>query len=100
MARAGVKDSVEQAFAYVKACAKGQASDDACAGLRRDRAGDGRYLRQIGVRYRCDAQVRRLLPHVPGALPGGSHDGPGGLQRTPSSATQALENCGPPTRGS
>ncbi len=71
LARAGLKDSVEQAFAYVKACAKGLASDERVLAYVESAAEMERYLGKIGVRYRAMAKYADYYPGVPGALPGG-----------------------------
>ena len=71
MARSGVKDSVEQAFTYVKACAKGLASDERVLAYVESASVMERYLRQIGVRFRAMTKYADYYPHVPGALPGG-----------------------------
>jgi 3-oxosteroid 1-dehydrogenase len=71
LARAGLKDSVETAFAYVRACAKGMASDERVLAYVESAAEMERYLRQVGVRYRAMAKYADYYPGVTGAQPGG-----------------------------
>jgi 3-oxosteroid 1-dehydrogenase len=99
MARAGVKDSVEQAYAYVKACAKGQASDERVLAYVESAPVMERYLRQIGVRYRAMTKYADYYPHVPGALPGGRTMDPVDFNAR-RWATRRWKNCARPTRGS
>ena len=71
MPKQGLKDSVDAAFAYVKTCAKGMASDDrvlAYVETARHMAG---YLAEIGVPYRCMPKYSDYYPTLDGAMPGG-----------------------------
>jgi 3-oxosteroid 1-dehydrogenase len=71
MPRAGVRDSVETAFRYVKACARGLSSDDRILAYVESARHMARYLASIGVPYRCMPRYADYYPGVPGALPGG-----------------------------
>jgi len=71
MPKAGLRDSVEQAFAYVKACAKGLASDERVLAYVETARHMARYLSHIGVAYRCMPHYSDYYPSVVGALPGG-----------------------------
>lgn len=71
MPKAGLRDSVEVAFGYVKACAKGLASDDRVLAYVETARHMARYLREIGVPYRCMPHYSDYYPAVQGALPGG-----------------------------
>jgi 3-oxosteroid 1-dehydrogenase len=71
MPKAGLRDSIDVAFGYVKACAKGLASDDRVLAYVETARHMARYLRQIGVPYRCMPHYSDYYPAVEGALPGG-----------------------------
>jgi 3-oxosteroid 1-dehydrogenase len=71
MPKAGLRDSMDVAFGYVKACAKGLASDDRVLAYVETARHMARYLRQIGVPYRCMPQYSDYYPAIEGALPGG-----------------------------
>ena len=71
MPKAGLKDSVDVAFGYVKACAKGLASDDRVLAYVETARHMARYLSEIGVPYRCIPLYSDYYPHIQGALPGG-----------------------------
>ncbi len=71
MPRAGLRDSVEVAFRYVKACARGLASDERILAYVESARHMARYLADIGVPYRCVPRYADYYPGVPGALPGG-----------------------------
>lgn len=71
MARVGLKDSVEAAFRYVRACAKGLASDARVLAYVETARHMARYLGQIGVPYRSMARYADYYPGMEGALPGG-----------------------------
>lgn len=71
MARAGIQDSVEAAFRYVQACARGLASDARVLAYVETARHMARYLGQIGVRYRAMARYADYYPGMQGALPGG-----------------------------
>ncbi len=71
MPRAGLKDSVDAAFGYVKACAKGLASDDRILAYVETARRMARYLDGIGVRYRSMHRYSDYYPGMAGALPGG-----------------------------
>lgn len=71
MPKAGLRDSIDVAFGYVKACAKGLASDDRVLAYVETARHMARYLTQIGVPYRCMPHYSDYYPAVEGALPGG-----------------------------
>lgn len=71
MRRVGLRDSVDSAFRYVKACAKGLASDDRVLAYVETARHMAAYLQQIGVRYRSMPKYADYYPEVDGALPGG-----------------------------
>lgn len=68
--KAGLRDSVDVAFGYVKACAKGLASDDRVLAYVETARHMARYLGEIGVPYRCIPLYSDYYPHIQGALPG------------------------------
>ena len=53
MPKAGLRDSVDAAFRYVKTCARGLASDDRILAYVETAREMARYLADIGVPYRC-----------------------------------------------
>ena len=71
MPRAGLRDSIDVAFGYVKTCARGLASDDRVLAYVETAREMARYLGQIGVPYRCMPHYSDYYPGVEGALPGG-----------------------------
>ncbi len=71
MARAGLNDSIEAAFGYVKACARGLASDERVLAYVETARDLVRYLREIGLHYRCVPKYADYYPGIVGALPGG-----------------------------
>ena len=71
MARHGLRDSIELAFGYVKACARGLASDERVLAYVETATQMARYLGAIGVPYRCMPRYADYYPHIDGALPGG-----------------------------
>lgn len=71
MPRAGLRDSIEAAFGYVKACARGLASDDRILAYVEGARHMARYLGQIGVPYRCVPKYADYYPTMPGAMAGG-----------------------------
>ena len=71
MQRLGLKDSVATAFTYVKACAKGMASNDRILAYVETAREMARYLGQIGIPYRCMPKYADYYPGLDGALPGG-----------------------------
>lgn len=71
MPRAGVRDSIEAAFRYVKTCAKGLATDDRVLAYVETASRMARYLGEIGVPYRCMPHYSDYYPGLDGALPGG-----------------------------
>ena len=71
MPKAGLRDSVEVAFGYVKRCAKGLATDDRVLAYVETARHMARYLAEIGVPYRCIPLYSDYYPHIEGAMPGG-----------------------------
>lgn len=71
MAKAGLRDSIDAAFRYVKACARGLASDDRVLAYVETARTMARYLGQIGVPYRCVPSYADYYPTLDGAMPGG-----------------------------
>lgn len=71
MPRQGLRDSIDAAFRYVKACARGLASDDRVLAYVETARQMARYLEQIGVPYRAMARYADYYPHIEHALPGG-----------------------------
>ena len=71
MPKAGLRDSIDVAFGYVKACAKGLASDDRVLAYVETARHMARYLAQIGIPYRCMPHYSDYYPAVEGSLPGG-----------------------------
>ncbi len=71
MARHGLTDSIDAAFRYVKACARGLASDDRVLAYVETARQMARYLAQIGVRYRAMPRYADYYPHVEHSMPGG-----------------------------
>ena len=71
MPKAGLKDSIDAAFRYVKACAKGLASDDRVLAYVETAREMAQYLKQIGIPYRCVPGYSDYYPDMPGAMPGG-----------------------------
>ena len=71
MAKAGIQDSTETAFGYVKRCARGLASDRRILAYVETARTLARTLAQIGVPYRCMPKYSDYYPAIDGALPGG-----------------------------
>ncbi|AQV98290.1 3-oxosteroid 1-dehydrogenase [Cupriavidus necator] len=71
MGRAGLRDSIDAAFTYVKACARGMASDDRVLAYVETARHMARYLAHIGVPYRSMPKYSDYYPEMAGALPGG-----------------------------
>lgn len=71
MPRMKLRDSVEAAYTYVKACAKGLASDERVLAYVETAREMAAYLRRIGVDYRSMAKYADYYPEMAGALPGG-----------------------------
>ncbi|MBS0466393.1 MAG: FAD-binding protein, partial [Proteobacteria bacterium] len=71
MPKAGLRDSVQAAFRYVKTCARGLASDDRILAYVETARHMARYLASIGVPYRCVPSYADYYPTLDGAMPGG-----------------------------
>lgn len=67
----GIKDSVASAFKYVRACAKGLASDERVLAYVEGARRMVRYLEKIGVPYRAMPRYADYYPHIEHSLPGG-----------------------------
>lgn len=70
-ANAGVQDTLEDAFRYVRSCARGLSSDERILAYLESAPEMTRYLEEIGVAYRCMPLYADYYPTVPGARPGG-----------------------------
>jgi 3-oxosteroid 1-dehydrogenase len=70
-ARSGIRDSVEEAFRYVRTAARGLATDDRVLAYVETAHQMARYLDELGVRYRAMPLYADYYPHLEGALPGG-----------------------------
>lgn len=71
MPRVGLRDNIEAAYTYVKACAKGLASDERVLAYVETARQMAAYLRRIGVHYRSMPKYADYYPGMKGALPGG-----------------------------
>ena len=71
MPKQRLKDSIDAAFAYVKTCAKGMASDDRVLAYVETARHMASYLAEIGVPYRCMPKYSDYYPTLGGAMPGG-----------------------------
>ncbi len=71
MPRVGLKDSIDAAFTYVKACAKGLASDVRVLAYVETARHMAHYLGKIGIPYRSMTRYADYYPDMEGALPGG-----------------------------
>ncbi|MBS0391820.1 MAG: FAD-dependent oxidoreductase [Proteobacteria bacterium] len=71
MPKAGLRDSVQAAFRYVKTCARGLSSDDRVLAYVETARHMARYLAEIGVPYRCVPSYADYYPTLEGAMPGG-----------------------------
>lgn len=71
MPKAGLRDSIEAAFHYVRTCARGLSSDDRILAYVETARQMARYLAEIGVPYRCVPSYADYYPTLDGAMPGG-----------------------------
>ncbi|MBL0149542.1 MAG: FAD-binding protein [Ideonella sp.] len=71
MKRVGIDDDLATAFRYVKACARGQASDERILAYLETAPELARYLDGIGVKFRAMAKYADYYPAMAGARPGG-----------------------------
>jgi 3-oxosteroid 1-dehydrogenase len=71
MKRVGIDDDLATAFGYVKACARGQASDERILAYLETAPELARYLDGIGVKFRAMAKYADYYPAMAGARPGG-----------------------------
>ncbi|WP_233151739.1 FAD-binding protein [Pelomonas sp. KK5] len=67
----GLKDSIDTAYAYLKACARGLASDDRVLAYVETARLMARYLGEIGVPFRAMPRYADYYPHLAHSLPGG-----------------------------
>ncbi len=70
-ANAGVQDTLEDAFRYVRAAARGLSSDDRILAYLETAPAMASYLGEVGVAYRCVPLYSDYYPTLPGARPGG-----------------------------
>ncbi|WP_206692508.1 FAD-binding protein [Azospirillum sp. INR13] len=68
---AGIEDTLDDAFRYVKACARGMVKDDRILAYVETARVMARYLGELGVPYRCMPLYADYYPSLPGARPGG-----------------------------
>lgn len=68
---AGVQDSFEDAFTYVRACARGLSSDERILAYLESAPLMADYLAEIGVPYRCVPLYADYYQSLPGSRPGG-----------------------------
>lgn len=71
MPRAGLRDSIDAAFRYMKTCVRGLASDDRVLAYVESARTLARYLGEIGVPYRCVPLYSDYYPTLEGGRPGG-----------------------------
>jgi 3-oxosteroid 1-dehydrogenase len=71
MPRVGLRDGIDAAFAYVRACARGLASDQRILAYVETARHMARYLDNIGVHYRSMPKYADYYPMMEGAMPGG-----------------------------
>lgn len=93
-ANAGVQDTMEDAFRYVRTCARGLSSDDRILAYLESAPELASYLGEIGVRYRCMPLYADYYPHVPGSRPGGRSMDPVGFNAA-KLGLEALEQVRP-----
>lgn len=98
MPRVGLKDSVDAAFRYVKACARGLASDERILAYVETARHMARYLDQIGVPYRSMPKYADYYPTMAGAMPGGRTMDPADFNAAKLGA-KALEQLRPTNPG-
>lgn len=70
-AKAGVRDSLEDAYRYMHTCARGLASDERILAYLETVPAMARYLDKVGVAYRCMPLYADYYPTLPGARAGG-----------------------------
>jgi len=70
-AKAGVQDTLEDAFRYMRACARGLASDERILAYLETAPAMARYLDKVGVAYHCMPLYADYYPGMPGARSGG-----------------------------
>jgi len=71
MQRVGIDDDLATAFGYVKACARGQASDERILAYLESAPELARYLDGIGVKFRAMPKYADYYPAMDGSRPGG-----------------------------
>ncbi len=70
-AKAGVQDSFEDAYTYVRTCARGLSSDERILAYLESAPRLADYLAEIGVPYRCIPLYADYYQALPGSRPGG-----------------------------
>src|SRR5574337_1415473 len=97
-AKAGVQDTLEDAFLYVRTCARGLSSDDRILAYLESAPEMARYLDQIGIAFRCVPLYADYYPTLPGARPGGRTMDPIGFNAA-KLGLEALEQVRPTNPG-
>ena len=77
--KAGVQDTMEDAFRYVRTCARGLSSDERILAYLETAPEMANYLGKVGVPYRCMPLYADYYPSVPGSRPGGRSMDPVGF---------------------
>ena len=67
----GLRDSIDEAFRYARACAAGLASDERVLAYVETARHMARYLERIGVPFLAMPHYADYYPHIEHALPGG-----------------------------
>ena len=98
MHRVGLRDSVDAAFRYVRACARGLASDARVLAYVETAPQMARYLDGIGVRFRSMPRYADYYPEMDGAMAGGRSMDPADFDAARLGA-QALETLRPTNPG-
>lgn len=98
MPRVGLRDSIDDAFRYVKTCARGLSSDDRILAYVETARQMARHLAEIGVPYRSMPGYADYYPALAGALPGGRTMDPRNFNAGQLGA-QALEMVRPTNPG-
>ena len=93
-ANAGVQDTLEDAFRYVRTCARGLSSDDRILAYLESAPKLATYLGKVGVAYRCMPLYADYYPTLPGARPGGRSMDPVGFNAA-KLGLEALEHVRP-----
>lgn len=89
-----IEDSLEDAYRYVRTCAKGLSSDDRVLAYVETAPQLARYLAQVGIRYLCVPGYSDYYPTLPGSRPGGRTMDPAGFNAA-TLGVEALEEIRP-----